>query len=358
MLQDFGAIRNVSNSFETRNPILNAGQKIGDAIDSSARLGGFLALMRQGVGPQQAAKRMKAALVDYSSLTAFERHWMKNIFVWWSYQSRIGKYAVESLIKNPGGRYAQMIRAVNDLQRPDEGNYVPTALRQQVAVRLPDWAQFNPGTTTYLKNIDLPGLDVLNSMFQPGVAGSWSPINAQATVQELLNQSNPLLKTAGEIAFNTDLYSKRPLNEARTAVDKVWASLTGDPNARANIWAKAILQNAPLPLRPFSWLGVLADKNIENPYYRAFKIALNELSGVKFQDVDPEYELLDARSKFGQALAPYQNTLTVRSIPAEVAPQMPAELQIYNAVDKEIQRELTDFYKRKRMQRELEAMQK
>jgi hypothetical protein len=357
MLQDFGAIRNVSNAYETRNPILNASQKIGDAIDSSARLGGFLALMRQGVGPQRAAQRMKAALVDYSSLTPFERHWMKNIFLWWSYQSRIGKYAVDSLVQNPGGRFAQMIRAVNDLQRPEEGNYVPTALRQQVAVRLPDWAQFNPGTTTYLKNIDLPGLDVLN-VLQPGVAGSWSPINFQATIQELLNQSNPLAKTVGEIAFNTDLYSKRPLSEARTSVDKVYSALTGDPNARANIFAKAILQNAPLPLRPFSWLGVLADPNIENPYYRAGKIAMNELSGFKFADVDPEYEWLDFRNKAGQALAPYQNTLTVRSIPEESVPNMPLELQILNLVDKDVQRDLSELYRRKRMQREFEALQR
>ena len=37
---------------------------------------------------------------------------------------------------------------------------------------------------------------------------------------------------------------------------------------------------------------------------------------------------------------------------------MPAELQIFNAVDKELQRELAEFYKQKRMKREYEALQR
>ena len=354
MLQDFGAIRNVTNTFETRNPVLNAGQKVGDAVDSMARLGGFLALLRKGIGPQQAAQRMKAALVDYASLTPFERHYAKNIFMWWSYQSRIGKYAAESLLNNPGGRYAQMIRAVNDLQRPGEEGYIPTSLRQQVAVRLPDSLQFNPGTTTYLKNIDLPGLDTIN-ILQPAPVGQYFPVNVQGTIQELLNQSNPVLKSLGELAFNTDLYSKRPLQEARTSVDKIYAAATGNPQDRADPVVKAILQNAPGLGRPISLLGTVFDQQVENPGYRAAKILANELSGFKLQDVDPEYELLDARNKISEFLKRYQNTFTQRYIPEELLPLIPPQAQQFNAVDKELQQQLTEFYKRKRAARAFEG---
>ena len=354
MLQDFGAVRNVTNTFETRNPILNAGQKVGDAVDSIARLGGFLSLLRQGIGPQQAAQRMKAALVDYASLTPFERHYMKNIFMWWSYQSRIGKYAAESLVNNPGGRYAQMVRAVNNLQRPGEEGYIPTSLRQQVAVRLPDSLQFNPGTTTYLKNIDLPGLDTIN-ILQPAPVGQYFPVDVQGTIQELLNQSNPVLKSLGELAFNTDLYSKRPLQEARTSVDKIYAAATGNPQDRADPVVKAILQNAPGLGRPISLLGTVFDQQVENPSYRAAKIIANELSGFKLQDVDPEYELLDARNKISEFLKRYQNTFTQRYIPEELLPLIPQQAQQFNAVDKQLQQQLTDFYKRKRAAREFEG---
>jgi hypothetical protein len=354
---DFFSFKGINNTFETRNAVLNAGQKIGDAVDSIARLGGFLTLLKNGIGPQEAATRVKSALVDYSSLTTFERNWLKNIFLWWSYQSRIGKYAVKSLYENPGGRYAQMIRAVNDLQRPtDDTGYIPTALRQQVAVRLPDFLQQNPGTTTYLKNIDLPGLDVLN-ILQPAPTGQTFPVNVQKTFMELVNQSNPLAKSIGELAFDTDLYSKRPLAEARTSLDKVVQGLTGDPTG-VNPVVKAIVQNIPGTSRPLSLLGTALDPNVENPYYRTAKILVNELSGLKLQDVDPEYQLLDARNKIGEALKQYQNTSTVRSIPKDRLPFVPPDAQRMNAVDKQLQKRLAEFYERKRRQRAMEELRR
>ena len=353
-LGDFGAIKGFSNSYETRNPWLNAGQKIGETVDSMGRLGGFLALLRKGVGPQAASKRMKSALVDYSSLTTFERHWMKNIFLWWSYQSRIGKYALESLATNPGGRYGQMIRAVNDLQRPDEGDYIPTALRQQVAVRLPDAFQLDPNATTYLKNIDLPGLDVLN-IVAPAPLGQMFPINIQGTLQELLNQSNPLLKTAGELAFNTDLYSKRPLQEARTAADKIYSAAMRDQTARLDPVAKAILNNVPGINRPMSMLATALDPTVEDPLMRALKVAVNETTGLRLQTVDPEYELLDARNKIGEFLRRYQNTFMQRYIPKERLPELPPEAILFNALDSELQTDLTDFYQRKRAAKEFQT---
>jgi len=355
MIQDFGAIKGVTNTYETRNPLLNAGQEIGDAVDSMARLGGFMALLRTGVGPQQAALRVKSALVDYSSLTPFERHWMKNIFPWWSYQSRIGKYAVTSLYNNPGGRYGQMIRAVNDLQKPEAGEgYIPTALRQQVSVRLPDWLQQNPGTTTFLSNIDLPGLDVINTLI-PAPVGQTFPINMQGTMKSLLSQANPLAKFVGEQAFDTDLYSMRPLGEARTAVDKIYAGLAGDRYARVDPLLKGVIQNIPGLNRPLSLAGLVFDPQVENPWYRAAKIAMNEFSGLKFKDVDPEYELLDARNKIGEYLKQYQNTFTQRYIPKEDIPSLPPEALLLNAVDADLQKDLRLFYERKRKARELQA---
>lgn len=349
-LGDFGTIRNVSSNWETRNPWLQAGQTIGDTVDSMARLGGFMAMLRNGIGPEEAARRVKSALVDYSSLTTWERHFARNIFMWWSYQSRIGKYAVQSLVENPGGRYAQMIRAVNDLQRPEEGGYVPTGLREQVSVRLPDFLQANEGLTTYLKNIDLPGLDVLNI---PKVApyGQTFPISVQGTMEELFRQSNPITKTAAEIAFDKDLFSGRPLSENRTAVDRIYQGITGDPT-RVNPLLKAAIQNTPGLNRFISLGGTVFDPDIENPLYRAAKVGVNEASGFKFSDVDPEYELLDARNKITEALQGKQNSFIQRYIPDESVPYLSPEEILLNSVDKELQRRLNDFYARRRQERE------
>jgi len=80
------------------------------------------------------------------------------------------------------------------------------------------------------------------------------------------------------------------------------------------------------------------------------------LSGFKLQDVAPEYELLDARNKMSEFLKRYQNTFTQRYIPEELLPLIPQQAQQFNAVDKELQQQLTDFYKRKRAAREFEAV--
>jgi hypothetical protein len=247
-----------------------------------------------------------------------------------------------------------MIRAVNDLQRPDEGDYIPTALRQQVAVRLPDAFQLDPNATTYLKNIDLPGLDVLN-VVAPAPLGQMFPINIQGTLQELLNQSNPLLKTAGELAFNTDLYSKRPLQEARTAADKIYSAVMRDQTARLDPVAKAILNNVPGINRPMSMLATALDPTVEDPLMRALKVAVNETTGLRLQTVDPEYELLDARNKIGEFLRRYQNTFMQRYIPKERLPELPPEAILFNALDSELQTDLTDFYQRKRAAKEFQT---
>ena len=92
------------SAYETLNPVLNASQKLSDFVDSTGRLGGYISLLRQGLSPQEAAKRITGALVDYSSLTSMERGMIRPVFMWWAYNSRIGKYAVQSLMNNPGGK--------------------------------------------------------------------------------------------------------------------------------------------------------------------------------------------------------------------------------------------------------------
>ena len=51
---------------ELRDPILRWASKLGDTTDSMNRLDGWNALLRQGVDPIEASKRIKAAQVDYS----------------------------------------------------------------------------------------------------------------------------------------------------------------------------------------------------------------------------------------------------------------------------------------------------
>ena len=339
MAKDFFTIRNVTDKYKTLNPILNASQKYGDWNDSVGRLGGYIALLRQGVSPNEAAKRMRDALVDYSSLTPVERHTIRNVLIWWAYSSRIGKYAVQSMFANPGGRYAQTIRGMNTLQRSDEKHYIPEALRQQLGIRIGQGDPVSDAvrrilaipedskTDTYLKDIDLPGIDVL-SMFAPG--------DLRATIGNVANQMHPSFRSFMELATNQDLFSKRPLDEATAPIDRLWMRMSGSTTG-VNPIVKAAINNIPGPQRIIGLAGGLADQRI--PWDQRWrKQAINTLAGVKLQDVDPDYWIAEARRKNADQMKGYAKQGGFFYLPKDRRETAPEEIKKRFALEQELAR--------------------
>jgi hypothetical protein len=104
---------------------------------------------------------------------------------------------------------------MNTLQRDDGEHYLPSAYRQQFAIRIPDQLlpyigrTPDPNITTVVKNLDFPAVDVLSLM-----AFSNGGLDVSETLGNLAQQSHPLARTLVELASDTDLYSKRPLRES------------------------------------------------------------------------------------------------------------------------------------------------
>jgi hypothetical protein len=296
---------------------------------------------------------MMAALVDYSSLTPFERKTMRGIFPWWAYTSRIGKYAVDSLLRNPGGRYAQTLRAINDVQATTDDTYIPTALRQRFAIRLPDGLLNDGENQSYLTDIDLPGIDTLNMVrlgYQPDALGSLLQ-TGQETIGELFQQANPLYRSVAELATGQDFFSKRPIEQAVTPYDTIYRAATGDQYARINPLVRAALSNAvsvvPMGSRGVSLAANLLDPRIPDVGFRAFKAAVNTGTGVKIQNVNREYEALDALNKIRQQLAPYSREFVQSYVPKELLPRIPLESQRMDALSRELQRDLRNVYQKR-----------
>jgi hypothetical protein len=295
---------------------------------------------------------MMRSLVDYSSLTQFERKTIRNIAPWWAYWSRTGKYVVQNLVENPGGRYAQTLRAINDAQATTDSQYIPTALRQRFALRVPTDAT-QTGGQTYLTDIDIPGVDILNTVrlgYQPDVLGS-ALQTGQETLGELFNQANPLVRTGAELLTNRDFFSKRPLEQAVTPLDTIWRAATGDRYARINPLVRAAANTAlsavPLGSRGVSALAQAVDARIPNVPFRLAKTLINNLSGVKINTVDPEFEALDALNKIRQQLSPYSREFVQSYIPKELLPNIPQESQRLDALSRELQRDLRKVYERR-----------
>ena len=336
-------------ALETRNPLLGVSEKLSDYTDSVARLGGMLAMMKRGASPEYAAQRMTASLVDYSSLTPFERAIIKRfVFPWWSYNSRIGKYAVQSLIEKPGGGYAQMIRAMRVAQTPDEETYIPESLRQQFAVRIPEDVPMIGGalkylglgegeTTPFFKDLDVPGVDVLSLLsFKPTYDQS-----IQSTMQNVGLQTNPLLQTTAELITGRDLFTRRPLTESTAPVDRIYQKLGGQGNLP--VMAKAIMDVIPTP-RVAGILGGLADERLPMKQ-RIAKQLFNTFTGMKVQDVSPEWQLSEASRNLEDELSGFLTNHTTTYIPKDRMDNLPVnKLEDYLLL-RTLQKQKRDLYK-------------
>lgn len=335
---DYLQIRGITNELPTRNPILNASEAINNYNDALARLGGMFALMRQGATADYAAQRMRASLVDYQSLTTFETT-LKKIFPWYSYQSRIGKYVVESMMRNPGGRYGQSVRAMNTLQASDDETYVPSSLRQQFAFRVPDeltQALGKPAgqdTTTFISDFDLPGIDTI-SLVAPG--------SMSDTFSNFALQTNPFIKTFIEQSTGRDLFSKRPLRQADTGADRIYKAITGDTFGLSPA-AKAFIQNIPGTQRPVNFIGGLLDQRIPSFQQRLAKQAFNATTGFKITDVDPAWQLQDARNNNLRGYENYTQEFTTRYMSDDAKEVAPPEVMRAADLEKVLARRYKEY---------------
>lgn len=335
-VKDFATVRGVNTTYETMNPLLRWGEKMNEKTDTINRLGGFIALLTQGVDIDQAAKRVLASQVDYSSLTPFEQNTMKFIFPWWSYNSRMGKFVVEHLMNRPGGRFGQTIRSVNDIQATTDDTYIPQSLRQRFAIRDPFESFFPPsgGAKRYFVDTDVPGVDILNTLrlsSQSGL-GNWLSDTVSQTMGELANQAAPPFRAAAELATGQDLFTKRPLEESYTNADRIYQAVTGRQDKLTPL-AKVAISNTPGIQRLLGVGGALSDQRLTFGE-RLAKLGINSTLGVKVATVTPEFEELEATRKIDAKVAPWVRTFEISHVPEELEPYVdPSALELIELKD-------------------------
>lgn len=344
-LQDFGTIRTPRNPLsETRNPLLRAGERLNTLTDNVNRITGYLSLMKQGYDPMAAAAAMKRAHVDYSSLSTFERTWLKRLFPWYSYQSRIFREVLRQLAERPGGRYGQLIRATESLQdESEDGRYVPSGIRSQLAIPIPE--EFGgvpaPGTQSYLKiGPVVPGFQEISNIQTPGtISGAIG-----GTMRQAAMQMNPMLRIGAELAAGEDFYTRQPVGEATSALDTILRAATGDQNADVPAFIDKPLELLPFAQRPLGLVRSLADTRGNQPLsHRAAKTALNTVTGFRVEDSNRRRELGDAIRQIGESNDPFTREFTQTYIPEHLQPQVPSWALRRQRVQRVLERELRDL---------------
>lgn len=329
---------------DTQNPILRAGEKLNSLTDGINRLSGYIELLRQGYDPQAAARAMKRAHVDFSSLSGFERNVMRSLFPWYSWQSRIFREVLRQLIEQPGGRYGQLIRATEAVQDEGDGTYVPSGLRSQFALPIP--AEFggkpSPGSQAYLTGLPFPGFSEINMLAtQPTLAGT-----ALGTGRQVAMQLHPGLRMIVEGVTDKDLFTNRPIGEATTGLDTIARAVTGDPNADVPFLVDKGVELIPFVGRPLGVARSLLDTRGDRPFMdRAISTAINAVSPTKRRTVAQEDILADAVREIETSIDPYTREFQQVYIPEAMQPRVPQWALRRLAVSRALGRERREMRK-------------
>lgn len=344
---DFGTWRSKLKPLnDTKNPILRAGEKLNNLSDGINRLSGWIELMKQGYDPQSAARAMKRAHVDYSSLTGFEKNVLKQIFPWYSYQSRIFREVLRQLVEQPGGRYGQLIKGTESVQNEGDDTYIPSGLRSQFAFPIPEefGGKPSPGSQAYLTDLDFPGFDQLNMIETPGTIGG----TAAGTARQFAMQLHPMYRSAVELATGKDLFTNRPAGEATSSLDAILRSVSGNPNADVPTVIDKTVEVLPFVGRPLYAARSLLDTRGDRPLSdRVLTTAVNAVSGVKRRTVAQEDILSDAAREIENSIDPYTREFKQVYIPEAMQPQVPQWALRRLAVSRALGRERRELRKPK-----------
>jgi hypothetical protein len=311
-----------------RNPILELGDRAAETTDAGNRLGTYLNQVRQGVSPEEARRISDLTQVRYSpdAFTDLERDVLKRIFPFYSYTKGIVPLVADNIINRPAGLQGQSLRAINRGSEPSEDFFTPEYLRQSASVPVPKDLPFvglssNPNLQRFLTNIDLPYESLIN-LFTPGVGNTAFDklsSSAQKSFLNILGQTNPLFKGPAELITNRQFFSGRQLSDLYSMLEQ--------PLGSPGRILEQVGSNLPGGSRVLGTVRQIMDDRL-TPAEKLSKLAVNTLTGLKFQDVDQERtKRLAARDMLNQLLetTPGVKSYENISVPDDVIRQMPEE---------------------------------
>lgn len=172
---------------------MHAGYRIGQHIEEMDRLQLFSEFLRKGLSFDEAAKKTKQFLFDYSNLTNFEKDVLKRIFPFYTFKRKSMELFAKEIVRQP--RY---FNTINDFVTYLQGE----GMSPEEMANLPDWIKnkivIKTGDKQYITGIDLGFDDMFQTLDKPlKVAG----------------EITPPLKMAIAAATGTDPYSGREVSE-------------------------------------------------------------------------------------------------------------------------------------------------
>lgn len=268
-------IRGVGGRTESKFAPAKAGDAIGHYVEGLNRLSPFIELLKKGVDPAEAAKKIGAAQVLYQNkyYTKTEQEVLGRLFPFYKFTSKQIPFTLKQLAERPGGRMAQTIRAANRARNPDE--FTPDYVGETASIPLGKAAD---GTARYLTGLGLGMEDPLSLVGSPRAAGL-----------ELLSRMNPVVKAPLEYATGEAFFQKGPeggrnLSDMDPTIGRLLANVSGSKQPVKVPFGQeldVLVNNSPLS-RVASTARVLTD-NRKGVLGRAANLG----TGFKVTDVSP-----------------------------------------------------------------------
>lgn len=180
------------------------GRVFGSEGESMVRVAPFIALLRQGFDPAEAARRVKEIQIDYSDLTEFERNVMRRIMPFYSFQKGATKYLSNELATNPGGKVGMAIKAAENASGNDPGT--PEYIRDGLNVPI-GWTE--DGGRKYITGAGLMHEPPMQ-LFGPSISD---------TLFNMAGMLHPGIKAPLELTTNESLFMEDPAGGGRSLDD-------------------------------------------------------------------------------------------------------------------------------------------
>lgn len=199
------------------NPV-KLGGKVGGAIENEGRLTNFIAHLRSGLSPEDAAKAVDEALFDYADLTDFQRQ-VKWVIPFATFMFKNAALHGKTLVNNPG-RIAAQLRSGGAIGETILGG---ETVKKEDLKALPEYYQeglrvareVDNGTAVeVLSGIGLPIEDIMDLPIFSLIEGDLG-----RAAQKTLGRVSPVFKLGPEILGNVDFFFGSPLEGKRKNKD-------------------------------------------------------------------------------------------------------------------------------------------
>ena len=288
-----------------------AGAALGETTDQITRVAGYTALMLEGNSPQEAARLMKRAHVDYDSLSDWEKEVRDRVVPFYTFSSRMAGETSRRLVENP----QQMNRLLRLTQAPSQYNtddaYIPEYARERTV--LSSWKNAD-GNQNVLYNLDIPLLGSLRQLGDSANGGFW---------QEAGGMLNPTLKMFMENITGTDSFTRQPLEAKRGTLARALGVGRDSPLHDFMQYADRAVEMSPFVRQAQLAKDLLENRDQLPTSDVAARTAVNALTGIKMRTLDTDDMIYDVKRNLADELGSNLREYKVQYVPKELLPSLP-----------------------------------